>query len=168
MLKSLIYILLIVSYVADIMADVRTFQSDPDDDFLARDRNKDGKVSRKEFVEGSQAQATDEAFACLDYNMDGYVTREERDSMLIKFSRSKLATLTPEQVEEWMTDIKCVPDDTRKYQKHLKAANLNGLALWNVGVRNPSLLRTEMKIDSPNVRRAIVHVRISNHNLVGI
>ena len=131
---------------------------DTDVEFLMRDNNKDGKVTREEFKRGKQAEATDEAFACLDSDMNGYVTKEERDALRTRFWKSRLSQLNAEEVLEWVAYDKCVPTNMKKYVPTLKAANLNGLALWDIGVKNPSLLRTEMKIESPNVRRTLVQV----------
>ena len=60
--------------------------SDPDVEFLMRDGDGDGKVTRDEFKSGrgnggNGGEATDEAFACLDVDMNGYVTKEERDAL---------------------------------------------------------------------------------------
>ncbi len=129
---------------------------DTDVEFLMRDNNKDGKVTREEFKRGKQAEATDEAFACLDVDMNGYVTKEERDALRTRFWKSRLSQLNAEEVLEWVAYDKCVPTNMKKYVPTLKAANLNGLALWDIGVKNPSLLRTELKIESPNVRRTLV------------
>eukprot|EP00291_Cryptomonas_curvata_P005725 CAMPEP_0172198508 /NCGR_PEP_ID=MMETSP1050-20130122/28129_1 /TAXON_ID=233186 /ORGANISM="Cryptomonas curvata, Strain CCAP979/52" /LENGTH=143 /DNA_ID=CAMNT_0012875343 /DNA_START=86 /DNA_END=514 /DNA_ORIENTATION=- len=134
----------------------RAVDVDPDVEFLLRDGNKDGKVTREEFKRGKPAEATDEAFACLDTDMNGYVTKEERDALRTRFWKSRLSKLNAEEVLEWVAYDKCVPTNMKKYLPKLKAANLNGLALWEIGVKNPSLLRTEMKIDLANVRRTLV------------
>ena len=148
--KSAIFALIVTSVVSGPL-DV-----DTDVEFQMRDGNKDGKVTREEFKRGKPAEATDEAFACLDADMNGYVTKEERDALRTRFWKSRLSQLNAEEVLEWVAYDKCVPADMRKYVPILKAAKLNGLALWDIGVKNPSLLRTEMKIDAPNVRRTLV------------
>ncbi len=146
-------------FVFVLPAAIQAVDVDPDVEFLMRDGNKDGKVTREEFKQGKKAEATDEAFACLDADMSGYVTKEERDALRTRFWKSRLSKLNAEEVVEWVAYDKCVPTNVTNYLPRIKAGNLNGLALWDIGVKNPSLLRTELKIDMSIVRRTIVQAR---------
>mmetsp|Transcript_15479 Transcript_15479/g.35436 ORF Transcript_15479/g.35436 Transcript_15479/m.35436 type:complete len:737 (-) Transcript_15479:157-2367(-) len=125
------------------------------DDFEIRDKNRDGRVTRQEFVDGSRG-GTDSAFACLDGDMNGYVTKEEQNALKKRFYRSRLSQLNSEEVLDWLMYPKCVPTDMTKYANKFKQAGLNGLSLWEYGVRSPRLLKYELKISNPVVRRTLV------------
>uniref|UniRef100_A0A7S4UGX8 EF-hand domain-containing protein n=1 Tax=Guillardia theta TaxID=55529 RepID=A0A7S4UGX8_GUITH len=127
----------------------------PLDDFEIRDKNRDGRVTRQEFVDGSRG-GSDSAFACLDGDMNGYVTKEEQNALKKRFYRSRLSQLNSEEVLDWLMYPKCVPTDMSKYANKFKQAGLNGLSLWEYGVRSPRLLKNELKIGNPVVRRTLV------------
>eukprot|EP00960_Hanusia_phi_P035003 751414-Hanusia_phi.AAC.2 len=114
------------------------------DDFEIRDKNRDGRGG------------TDSAFACLDGDMNGYVTKEEQNALKKRFYRSRLSQLNSEEVLDWLMYPKCVPTDMTKYANKFKQAGLNGLSLWEYGVRSPRLLKYELKISNPVVRRTLV------------
>lgn len=88
------------------------------------------------------------AFACLDEDEDvnGYVTKEERNSLQKRFYQSRLSSLSEEETVLWLVDPKCVSADLSKYRGVIEGSNLNGLALWDVGIKDPSLLMSEVGI----------------------
>jgi hypothetical protein len=137
---------------------IRT-DEDHDIDFLVRDRNKDGKVSREEYgLSGGKTAPIEEAFACLDTDESGFVTKEEREHLRNNFLLSKISKLTTADVLQWFEDDKCVPVDIRRYIPRLEAGKITGPALWDICIRDPSLLLSEFKIKEANVRRTIIQV----------
>ena len=144
-----------------ITAELAKQELDPDIEFEISDTNRDGKVDRFEFqqIKGqeSETETHDEVFGCLDIDMNGFVTKEERDSLKIRFYKSRLSQLSAPEVLKWISHDKCVPTQIHDYLPAFRNANLNGLALWDVAVRSPGRLRTELRIDSPTTRHTIVH-----------
>ena len=134
---------------------------DTDAEFESSDINRDGRVDRLEFQhtkgQENETETHDEVFGCLDIDMNGFVTKEERDSLKTRFYKSRLSQLTTSEVLQWISHDKCVPTQLDDYLPSIRTARLNGLALWDVAVRSPARLRTELRIGSPTARRTIVH-----------
>jgi Ca2+-binding EF-hand superfamily protein len=55
---------------------------------MDNDTNKDGAISRDEFMSGHQARA-DEMFAKMDANKDGKIDQAERDAMKAKWKEHR-------------------------------------------------------------------------------
>ena len=105
------------------------------------------RVTRQEFVDGSRG-GSDSAFACLDGDMNGYVTKEEQNALKKRFYRSRLSQvdrvlqivsrppmvlthhcqLNSEEVLDWLMYPKCVPTDMSKYANKFKQAGADTAA----------------------------------------
>ena len=126
-----------------------------------RDANHDGQVSKAEFTK-EQGAGSAEAFSCLDPDDDGQITREEMFELKTRFFRSRLSHLTVEETRAWISSQKCVPIDMSEHLGAFRAKEINGLSLWKYGVKNPSLLRTVLGIQSEIKRATLTQVQINN------
>ena len=128
-----------------------------EDDYLhMRDRKKDGRRSIEESRRAIRNSQSEETLSCLDGDKNGFVSKRKKEALRNDFFRSRLSKLTTEEVVRWIDDDRCVPVDMKPYIPNLKSQQITGPALWDVCVRDPSLLLTELKIEEANVRRTIV------------
>ena len=149
--------ILMSTFCQSILAvDVSNHDLEQDVEFEATDTNQDGRVDRQEFQRGKDHD-NDEVFGCLDTDMNGFVTKEERDLLKTRFYRSRLSQLSATELLKWIAHDQCVPTQLDEYLPALRAANINGLAMWDYGVRSPARLRDELHIHSPAARRTLVH-----------
>jgi hypothetical protein len=155
------FLIFIVFKSGTFAADPARPELDSDAEFESSDTNRDGRVDRLEFQHAkgpeNETETHDEVFGCLDIDMNGYVTKEERDFLMTRFYKSRLSQLNTSEVLQWISHDKCVPTQLHDYLPFIRDAHLNGLALWDVAVSSPTRLITELHISSPTARHTIVH-----------
>ena len=129
-------------------------------DFGTHDANDDGHLSKREFEDMDSGPAGDAsasaAFSCLDLDGNVLVTAQEMASALKKFYRSKLSILSTEELELWLCTEACVPANiTAVVVEPIRLLSVTGLALWEIGVKNPYKLNEYLHLSS-EIQREIV------------